>query len=494
MRAAEWIATVPWCITEAALEAMIGIAERQPLPDTDERMHGPTSLALRAGAKRDDSARMQMRGEVAVIRIDGPIFRYADFFTETSGGITTEALARDLQAALDDPRVAAICFVIDSPGGEATGIGELADAIYAARGKKPMGSYIEGYGASAAYWIASAAGQVVVDPSALTGSIGTVMSAPNPEARPKPARSIEVVSTQSPKKRVNVATQAGQAYLQGLVDDMTEVFIAAVQRNRGLTREQVLAVEGGLLVGQQAVDAGLADATGSEEGTIAALQGQAAARRRPAHLSQPRRVAAEETATMPGLRDFWASFWGGAQDAGMFAPVAGDDISPPVAASLLTARPLAAGEQLQEGEAPAGLAAEPIATPTAAADLGEIERLRTELARRDQAAAQQADEQRRAAATTFADRLVAEQRALPAERDAIAAAHLEAARAGPAVLAAVEGAYTARPAHSLTQELVSVATSGALPPATTGEVSEQRRRELLALTPLGRAALKAKSA
>src|SRR5262249_55629497 len=153
-----------------------------PLPSEEiaRRMHGPKSLALRESQPRDDATHMTTQDGVAILTIDGPIFRYADMSTRMSGGITTEALARDFQTALDDPSIQALLFVIDSPGGEATGINELADTIYQARGRKPMAAYIEGYGASAAYWIASAADTVIVDDSALVGSIGTVMGVPDP--------------------------------------------------------------------------------------------------------------------------------------------------------------------------------------------------------------------------------------------------------------------------------------------------------------------------
>lgn len=325
MKAAEWIATVPWCMTAEALEAMVSIAERTPLPDAAERIHGPKALAMRAGTRRDDSARMEMRDGVALIHIDGPIYRYADFFTAVSGGVTTEALARDLQAALDDPRVDAVLFVIDSPGGEATGIGELAQAIYGARGAKPLGAYIEGYGASAAYWIASAADHIWIDPSALAGSIGTVMSVWNPEAMPKPARRLEFVSSQSPKKRVDPTSQAGREYLQQITDDMTEVFIAAVMRNRGMSREAVLAVEGGMRVGRLAVEAGLADALGAEEEAIAALAAQGRERRAPGYAWSAHTLE-DHMASTTERRGFWRDFWGGAQDAGV---IASDAEAPP---------------------------------------------------------------------------------------------------------------------------------------------------------------------
>lgn len=267
--------TIPWCVTDEALEAILTFAAGEEMDEEEvkRRFHGPKSLALRDGTRRDDSGRMTMRDGVAIIPIDGPIYRYADYFTSMSGGVTTDALGKDFQRALDDPACRAILFVIDSPGGEATAINEFADAVYAARSIKPIGTYGEGYVASAAYWIASATDEIVIDDNAILGSIGTVMGVPDPSKRV--SSRIDFVSKQSPKKRVDPTTEAGRTYLQGMVDDMTEVFIGRVMRNRGMTRDQVLAAEGGMLVGEKAIAAGLADRLGSEEQAIRDLLGKA---------------------------------------------------------------------------------------------------------------------------------------------------------------------------------------------------------------------------
>lgn len=261
--------SLPWCMTSDALDAMLAIASRTEIEPAEiaRAMHGPRALATRTDHVRDDSDRLAIRNGNAILRIDGPIYRYADYFTNASGGVTTAALARDYQRALDDPSVTRIVLVIDSPGGESTGINELADLIYAHRADKETIAYIEGYGASAAYWIASAAEKIVIDDTALLGSIGTIMGVPDPTARP--ARTIDFVSSQSPNKRPNPTTDAGRAVLQTLVDDITEVFIENVMRNRGMTRDQVVSIAGGMLVGRHAIAAGLADELGSEESILA---------------------------------------------------------------------------------------------------------------------------------------------------------------------------------------------------------------------------------
>ena len=69
-----------------------------------------------------------------------------------------------------------ILFDVDSPGGGVEGVPELADEIYNSRGRKRIISASNSMAASAAYWIASAAGEMVVTPSGNVGSIGVFMA------------------------------------------------------------------------------------------------------------------------------------------------------------------------------------------------------------------------------------------------------------------------------------------------------------------------------
>lgn len=432
--------SVPWCCTAEALEAMLAIAARDPLDEgeTLRRMHGPKSLALRNGQRRDDSGRMTMQGPIAVIPIDGPIFRYADMFTRYSGGITTEGLARDLQIALDDPTVAGVLLAIDSPGGESTGINELADLIYRARGRKPLAAYVEGYGASAAYWIAAAAETVIVDDTALVGSIGTILGVPDPTKRPS-AR-IDIVSSQSPKKRPDVTTPEGRAVLQQMADDMTEVFISKVALYRDLDPAQILAIQGGMLLGQQAVDAGLADMLGSEQGALEAL----ITNRLPARTRGGRRMhtggltaTTKETTMPPEKKGFWATFWEGAREAG-----------------VVPEHETALGAQLAAAPAPQAAAPQtPDPRITQAAE--ENAKLRAELSKMQRA-------QITADADAFVKGHITAGRALPAESAQLTALYtaLACQEAGIALEASTSplglfrAALDARPANRLADQLL----------------------------------------
>lgn len=473
--AADWMCTLPWCIAPAAFEAMLSIAEREPLSEAEiaAAMHGPKSLALRQGKRRDDGGRMTMQGDVAIIPVDGPIFRYADLFVRVSGGVTTEQLARDYQAAIDDPNVSAIVSVFDSPGGEGQGINELADMIYAMRGRKPLIAYVEGQAASAAYWIASAHDEIVIDDSALVGSIGTIVSVPDPSKRF--SRSIDFVSSQSPRKRPDPTSDMGKADIQAIADALTEVFIAKVARNRNVSIETVMADfgQGAQLVGRGAIAVGMADRLGSEDRIIQELSVRAQ-RRRAFSFRQPASAPAVATEESMKVSQFIASIFTGAKEAGI---------------------------ELEADEAPATMLAAPAAATQAAAAEPSLESAARDarIAELEQRLAAQRTQQIAASAAQFADRAVRERRAFPAEHSALVALYTQATQdddVSPAAdeqtgrVTQLEAAISARPPHSLSSELIASGAGGVLESDTGPKpMTEARRRYLLSLTPGGHAVL-----
>lgn len=267
-RVLEYAAGQPWAITPEALDQILAIASR-----AHER---PEAIQTRSGRPLDNTRRVRIRDGVAVIPVVGPLFRYANLFTEISGATSSEVLAQDLATALDDAAVEAILLDIDSPGGMLNGTQELGELIYAARGRKPIVAFVSGLGASAAYWIASAADEVVAGETAILGSIGTVLEVVDTSAadEKRGVRRMEIVSSQSPRKRGNpFEDDEARAALQAMVDDLSRVFITAVARNRGVDRETVLADfgRGGMMVGEEAVRAGLADRLSTLEDEIVRL-------------------------------------------------------------------------------------------------------------------------------------------------------------------------------------------------------------------------------
>jgi ClpP class serine protease len=269
---------VPWLIRQEALQGLLEIAARENLFTDDIRRQIEAArasrsqvLASRAGRPLDGARRATVRDGVATVPVLGPIFRYSDWFTEICESTTIETLAGDFHAALADPTVRGIILEVDSPGGEAAGTGEMAGMIAGARGRKPVVAYVSDWGASGAYWLASAAQEVVLSAQSTVGSIGAVVAVRDPSK--VQTKTIEFVSSQSPSKRSDPTTERGRSEYQRIADDLASVFIADVARNRGVTEEAVLKDfgGGGVLMGKAAVKARMADRVGSYESVLSEL-------------------------------------------------------------------------------------------------------------------------------------------------------------------------------------------------------------------------------
>lgn len=282
------IACGPWLIDQEHLKTICDIVNR-----TAEFSGNTEALAAKMGRPLENTRIVDKRPNgIAVVPITGPIMRYSNLFTEISGATSTQILAKDIQTAIDDPLVKGIVLNIDSPGGQAAGINELAQLIFAARSVKPIAAHIGGMGASAAYWLAAAASSISIDSASLAGSIGVVTTVqvgpqgPNKDG----SRTLEFVSTQSPNKRADPTTEGGAAQVQKVVDALGQVFIDSVAQMRGTTSKKVMTDfgQGGVLVGAAAVKAGMADKIGSLESVIAGLAGSASKPQRSFSMSDHR--------------------------------------------------------------------------------------------------------------------------------------------------------------------------------------------------------------
>ena len=263
MRVWNKAADEPWAITSSALTTILDIAARQNAP--------PEAVAAKLGRELQNSYRLEMRDGIAVLPVVGPLFRYANLFTQVSGASSYELLAKDFTQAVENPDVKAIVLNIDSPGGEVNGCAEFADMIHEARGAKPIIAYASGDAASGAYWIAAAADEIVVSKTSALGSIGVV----GVYRGNKGEDAVEVVSSQSPYKRLDPDTDDGRARLQKRIDAMADVFVDAVAKYRGVASSHVQNHygSGDVFIGDAAVKQGLADRIGSFEKLLSEISG-----------------------------------------------------------------------------------------------------------------------------------------------------------------------------------------------------------------------------
>lgn len=228
------------------------------------------ALAADVGEPVDGLRYSYVRGNTGVLFVDGPIIPRADFFSNVSGVTSIENLAADFRALQENPQVEKIVLAIDSPGGNIVGVSEFAQMVRAS--EKKTTAYVYGMAASAAYWIASAAHEIVTVDTGEVGSIGVVMTYRDTSKQDaaKGIETVELVSSQSPYKRPDLKTDDGRAAVQSVLDDLAAVFVDSVAAYRDTTAETVQNDfgRGGMMAARRAIDAGMVDRIGTLESIL----------------------------------------------------------------------------------------------------------------------------------------------------------------------------------------------------------------------------------
>ena len=263
----------PWAILPAKLRAMQEVAIRHL---RSERITAEAIDAIVAAAARP---RPVSGGAVAVIPVFGVIAQRMNLMSAFSGGTSTEALGRQIQQAVSDPDVSAIVLNVDSPGGSVFGVAELADALFQARGQKPIVAVANSLMASAAYWIASQADEIVATPGGQAGSIGVIaMHEDWSKAEEQEGVGVTLVTAGKHKGEMHPhapLSDEDRAALQAGVDSYYAMFVKAVARGRGVQAAAVRSGygEGRVLGAVEAKAAGLVDRIATLDETIARLAG-----------------------------------------------------------------------------------------------------------------------------------------------------------------------------------------------------------------------------
>ncbi|KKM71627.1 hypothetical protein LCGC14_1428690 [marine sediment metagenome] len=189
---------------------------------------------------------------------------------------STLLLARSINALARDPEVGTIVLDIDSPGGVVTGVPEAADAIWAARRSgKNVVALVNPLAASAAYYLASQADEIVAVPSGETGAIGVFIlhaeCAGMLEAEGIKATFIFAGEHKTEGNALEPLAPAAREFFQSQVDLIYRQFIKAVARGRGTTQAKVERNfgQGRTFLATEALRLGLVDRIGTVDATLA---------------------------------------------------------------------------------------------------------------------------------------------------------------------------------------------------------------------------------
>lgn len=200
---------------------------------------------------------------VAVIGVSGTLVQQLGTLRPYSGMTGYDGIRQNFLSAMIDPSVKAILLDISSPGGEVSGLFDLADEIYSQRGEKPIWAVLNDMAFSAAYALASAADVITVPRTGGTGSIGVIwMHVDWSKALTQSGLNVSILTFGDFKAdghpEIPLSDDA-RARFQADIDTMGKLFADTVARNRGMTASAVVAMQAGTFLGESGVAAGLAD-------------------------------------------------------------------------------------------------------------------------------------------------------------------------------------------------------------------------------------------
>lgn len=204
-------------------------------------------------------------GRLAIIPVRGTLVHRGENTLNHSGRTSAEAVSIALNEAVADHRISTVVLDVDSPGGAVHGIPELAAEIRSLRERKRIVAVVNATGASAAYWLASQASELVVTPSGRVGSIGVILAHSDLSAQlEKLGVSITLITAGRRKAEGNPLgplDDEARAELQSQVDAYYAQFVSDVALGRGVSEDIVRTQfgEGRMVRAQSAVDRGMAD-------------------------------------------------------------------------------------------------------------------------------------------------------------------------------------------------------------------------------------------
>jgi signal peptide peptidase SppA len=273
---ARYIAETPWAITADKLAELLAVFAFRAAG------HAFSAEEIQARIGEPSAAAASRSGVAAVLPLRGVIAHRIGSMGEASGGISTERFAAMFRQVVADDQVGTIVFDVDSPGGTIPGVQELAAEIFAARGKKRMVAVANSLMASAAYWIASQADEIVSIPSGTIGSIGVFTAHQDlSQALEQEGVKVTLISAGTYKTEGNpfepLSDEARQ-FMQDRVDAAYGQFVKDVARGRGVSVSAVKSGygEGRALPAKDALAAGLVDRIATMDETLGKLVGRRA--------------------------------------------------------------------------------------------------------------------------------------------------------------------------------------------------------------------------
>ena len=210
--------------------------------------------------------------------------------------LASEETVRQFKKYREDRSIKGILFRVDSPGGGVVASQEIYEEVKKTRNSgKPVVVSMGSLAASGGYYVSCPANRIVSNPGTLTGSIGVISQFMRYDSLLGKI-GVEVNTIKSGKFKdagnpFRQMTEDDKKYFQNLMDDVHRQFITAVETERKLPHDSLVAfADGRVFTGEQALKLGLVDTLGTYEDAIKITARIAGIRGEPAIVKERRRV------------------------------------------------------------------------------------------------------------------------------------------------------------------------------------------------------------
>ena len=290
----------PLLIARPKLEVILGVVARKMAGDT-LATPPPTTLDVSM------SGGFQILEGIAVLPVLGTLVRRSSYIGAASGLTSYHDIEAMAEQAFADGQVQAVLLEIDSSGGEAGGVFDLAQRLrqLAQTSGKPLWAIADEAALSAAYAIACASDRLWLTRTAEVGSIGVVALHVDESVADAKA-GLNYTFLHAGTHKVDGHPHAPlpasvAADIQADIEQLHDQFIALVAGFRRLTPEAIRDTEARVYRGEAALQGGLADQIGTRSEAITALQrqlamsGRRSLRNKAAALSATRTTSRSQT-------------------------------------------------------------------------------------------------------------------------------------------------------------------------------------------------------
>lgn len=198
-------------------------------------------------------------GRSTIVTIEGPLEQRAGWWDGY------DAIAARFKEALKDDTTSSVVLRIDSPGGDAAGCFEAVRMMREAgkRSGKRIVTYVDESAYSAAYALACVADEIYLPPSGGVGSVGVIATLMDRVASNEMwGLNVRVVHAGAHKADGHPDVPLSDDAIAGVQDDVNKLaamFFDTVSASRGIKPKAVEALQAACLMGDEGLEAGLAD-------------------------------------------------------------------------------------------------------------------------------------------------------------------------------------------------------------------------------------------